>query len=72
MQPDYTAKELFFGPVLLKEKAPVFIKKWQHKLSKMEKILASLHQSDQDVTEKIREVTLEIEWIKEVFADAGK
>lgn len=72
VQPDYTAKELFFGPVLLKEKAPVFIKKWQHKLSKMEKILTSLHQSDQDVTEKIREVTLEIEWIKEVLEDAGK
>jgi tRNA (adenine22-N1)-methyltransferase len=38
----------------------------------MEKILTSLHQSDQDVTEKISEVTLEIEWIKEVLADAGK
>lgn len=69
---DYSPKELFFGPILLKEKAPIFIEKWQHKLGKMEKILASLHQSDQDVAEKIREVTEEIEWIKEVLADAGK
>lgn len=70
--PDYSAKELFFGPVLLVERSPIFIKKWQHKLSKSENILASLHQSDQDVAKKIEEVTQEIEWIKEVLADAGK
>jgi tRNA (adenine22-N1)-methyltransferase len=34
--------------------------------------LNSLHQSDQDVAEKIREVAQEIEWIKEVLAHAGK
>lgn len=71
-QPTYTDKEIFFGPVLLKTKAPVFVGKWQHKLNKQEKILNSLHQSDQDVAEKIREVMQEIEWIKEVLADAGK
>ncbi|MDT2760168.1 tRNA (adenine(22)-N(1))-methyltransferase [Enterococcus xiangfangensis] len=70
--PDYSAEELFFGPVLLVEKSPIFIKKWQHKLSKSETILASLHQSDQDVAEKIKEVAQEIEWIKEVLVDAGK
>ncbi|MBO0453467.1 tRNA (adenine(22)-N(1))-methyltransferase [Candidatus Enterococcus murrayae] len=69
---DYSAKELLFGPHLLIEKTPVFIEKWQHKLNKSKKILTSLHQSDQDVTEKIQEVALEIEWIKEVLADAGK
>lgn len=46
--------------------------KWQHKLDKSEKILASLHQSDQDVAKKIQEVAQEIEWIKEVLADARK
>lgn len=70
--PEYSAKELFFGPVLLNDKNTVFIAKWQHKLEKSEKILASLHQSDQDVAEKIQEVEQEIEWIKEVLADAGK
>ncbi|MBX8936554.1 tRNA (adenine(22)-N(1))-methyltransferase TrmK [Enterococcus gilvus] len=70
--PEYSAKELFFGPVLLNDKNAVFIAKWQHKLEKSEKILASLHQSDQDVAEKIQEVEQEIEWIKEVLADAGK
>lgn len=70
--PEYSAKELFFGPMLLKDKNAVFIAKWQHKLEKSEKILASLHQSDQDVAEKIQEVAQEIEWIKEVLADAGK
>lgn len=70
--PEYSAKELFFGPVLLNDKNAVFIAKWQHKLEKSEKILASLHQSDQDVAEKIQEVAQEIEWIKEVLADAGK
>lgn len=70
--PEYSAKELFFGPVLLNDKNAVFIAKWQHKLEKSEKILASLHQSDQDVAEKIQEVVQEIEWIKEVLADAGK
>lgn len=70
--PDYSDKELFFGPILLVEKNPVFIEKWQHKLIKTENILHSLHQSDQDVAEKIKEVAQEIEWIKEVLADAGK
>lgn len=70
--PEYSAKELFFGPMLLNDKNAVFIAKWQHKLEKSEKILASLHQSDQDVAEKIQEVAQEIEWIKEVLADAGK
>lgn len=70
--PEYSTKELFFGPVLLNDKNAVFIAKWQHKLEKSEKILASLHQSDQDVAEKIQEVVQEIEWIKEVLADAGK
>lgn len=70
--PDYSDRELFFGPALLVEKNPVFIEKWQHKLFKSENILNSLRQSDQDVSEKIREVEQEIEWIKEVLADAGK
>lgn len=70
--PEYSAKELFFGPMLLNDKNAVFIAKWQHKLEKSEKILASLHQSDQDVAEKIQEIAQEIEWIKEVLADAGK
>lgn len=69
---DYSDRELFFGPVLLVEKNPVFIEKWQHKLIKTENILNSLRQSDQDVSEKIREVEQEIEWIKEVLEDAGK
>lgn len=70
--PSYSARELFFGPILLEERNSVFQEKWQHKLVKSERILASLHQSDQDVAEKIREVAQEIEWIKEVLADAGK
>ncbi|MDT2820502.1 tRNA (adenine(22)-N(1))-methyltransferase TrmK [Enterococcus devriesei] len=70
--PKYTEKELFFGPILLQEHSPIFIEKWQHKLAKSEKILASLHQSDQDVADKIQAVSQEIEWIKEVLADAGK
>ncbi|MDU5334829.1 tRNA (adenine(22)-N(1))-methyltransferase TrmK [Enterococcus sp.] len=70
--PEYSDRELFFGPALLVEKSLVFIEKWQHKLIKTENILNSLRQSDQDVSEKIREVEQEIEWIKEVLADAGK
>ncbi|MDT2595887.1 tRNA (adenine(22)-N(1))-methyltransferase TrmK [Enterococcus dongliensis] len=70
--PEYSAKELFFGPVLLKEKNSIFLEKWRHKLIKSEKILASLRQSDQDVAKKIENVAQEIKWIKEVLADAGK
>lgn len=70
--PEYSAKELFFGPQLMQEKNPIFIEKWQHKLAKSERILASLYQSDQDVAGKIEAVTEEIAWIKEVLADAGK
>ncbi len=41
-------------------------------VGKKRKNLASLRQSDQDVAEKIQDVTQEIEWIKEVLDDAGK
>ncbi|WP_427814221.1 tRNA (adenine(22)-N(1))-methyltransferase [Enterococcus sp. 22-H-5-01] len=66
----YSLKELFFGPRLLQEKNQIFIEKWQHKLIKSEKILASLKRSDQDVADKIKEVEQEITWIQEVIASA--
>ncbi|MFC4771679.1 tRNA (adenine(22)-N(1))-methyltransferase [Enterococcus hermanniensis] len=66
----YSAKEVFFGPHLLQEQNKIFIEKWQHKLIKSEKILASLKRSDQDVADKIKEVEQEITWIQEVIASA--
>lgn len=64
----YSEKELFFGPHLMQEKNAVFIEKWQRKLAKSQKILASL-QAGQQTEAKIAAIKEEIQWIEEVLAE---
>lgn len=70
VQPEYSAKELYFGPHLLQARDPIFIKKWQHQLTKQAVILASLEKSTHAVESKKVQLQQEISWIKEVIAHA--
>lgn len=61
----YTEEELIFGPILLTERLPMFIKKWQKELDKNESILNQLEPSKN--TEKIKEIETKIQQIKRVI-----
>lgn len=65
---NYSEKDLFFGPILIEEKSPIFIKKWTHKLEKSQAILTNLKQG-QATDQKIHQLETEIAWIQEVLAD---
>lgn len=64
----YSDKDLFFGPLLIEEKNPIFIQKWTHKLEKSKSILTNLKQG-QATDQKIHQLETEIAWIQEVLAD---
>lgn len=65
---DYSEQELFLGPFLMLEKSSVFRKKWQRELKQRENVLQQLRQAENLPKEKIREITQQIEWIKEVLS----
>ncbi|GCF94525.1 SAM-dependent methyltransferase [Enterococcus florum] len=67
----YTSQELLFGPILMREKNSVFLKKWRRQLEKHQSVLNDLTQSSREVTDKIHEFQQEAEWIKEVLADGS-
>lgn len=64
----YTTQQLFFGPFLLKEKNPVFLKKWQHELKQRQRVVKELEKAKEPPAEKMNELKEQIEWIKEVLA----
>ena len=64
----YTNRQLFFGPFLLKEKNPVFYKKWQHELKQRQRVVKELEKAKEPPAEKMNELKEQIEWIKEVLA----
>lgn len=64
----YSEQELFLGPFLMLEKSSVFRKKWQRELKQRENVLQQLRQAENLPKEKIREITQQIEWIKEVLS----
>lgn len=59
-------KQLFFGPLLMKEKSEVFRKKWQAEKEKIEKILTQIENRDVD-HDKIRSFQRKLSWIEEVL-----
>lgn len=61
-----TAKEQMFGPYLMREVNPVFLKKWHRELNQRLKVKEQLAQSKNAHPEKIAELNQQIAWIKEV------
>jgi len=64
----YTAKELYFGPLLLQTRSPAFLLKWQHLLSRREKTLLDFAHARQPVPDnKVQTIKQEALWISEML-----
>ncbi|UCJ14788.1 tRNA (adenine(22)-N(1))-methyltransferase TrmK [Pseudomonas sp. MM211] len=65
----YSAEELYFGPLHLRERSPVFLAKWQRLLQLKQQTLSNFAQARQSVSdEKVRELAQQIRWITELLA----
>ena len=65
----YTAEELYFGPLLMREKAPAFVTKWQRMLRQKQQTLANFERArDAIPEEKRRDFDRQITWITQVLA----
>ncbi|CRM29518.1 tRNA (adenine(22)-N(1))-methyltransferase [Pseudomonas sp. 37 R 15] len=64
----YTEKQLYFGPLHLLERSPVFVAKWQRLLHQKQKTLASFEKARQSVPEeKIHGIARHIQWITQLL-----
>jgi len=65
----YTAEELYFGPLLMQQRSPVFLAKWQRILREKQKTLASLARAKQPVPEEMaRNIAQQARWITQLLA----
>ena len=65
----YSAEELYFGPLHLQARSPVFLAKWQRSLRQKQKTLASLEQARQTLPcAKRHELAQQIQWITALLA----
>ncbi|MBC3385466.1 tRNA (adenine(22)-N(1))-methyltransferase TrmK [Pseudomonas sp. SWRI179] len=65
----YTAEELYFGPLQLQARTPVFLAKWQRLLRQKQKTLISLAKARQAVPEeKLQEIARQVRWISALLA----
>lgn len=65
----YEEIELLLGPVLMKEKNPVFHEKWQREMNQWQQILKSLEgaHKDESILEKRNQLTTQIKDVEEVL-----
>jgi len=65
----YSAEQLYFGPLQLQARSPVFLAKWQRMLRLKQKTLASFTRAQQAVAEeKVEEIAQQVRWISELLA----
>jgi len=65
----YTAEELYFGPLQLQARTPIFLAKWQRLLRQKQKTLASFAKARQVVPEeKQQDIARQVRWITELLA----
>lgn len=65
----YTAEELYFGPLQMQARSPVFLGKWQRMLLEKQKVLASFARARQAVPEdKMQEIDQQARWITRLLA----
>lgn len=62
-------KQLFFGPYLMYEKSPVFIKKWTKEKDKILKTIKQMERSqNKNIQTKIRRFKEKVKWIEEAIS----
>lgn len=65
----YTAEELYFGPLQLQARSPVFLAKWQRILSAKQQTLTHFTRARQAVPEdKVQDVARQAQWITALLA----
>ncbi|WP_353742958.1 tRNA (adenine(22)-N(1))-methyltransferase TrmK [Pseudomonas fluorescens] len=65
---EYTAEELYFGPLQMQARSPAFLVKWQRKLRQKQKTLAQLARAQQAVPEeKVQDIARQARWISELL-----
>ncbi|WP_058542388.1 tRNA (adenine(22)-N(1))-methyltransferase [Pseudomonas fluorescens] len=65
----YTAEELYFGPLQLQARNPIFLAKWQRLLCQKQKTLTSFAKARQAVPEeKLQDIARQARWITELLA----
>ena len=68
---DYTAEQLYFGPLQMQARSAVFLDKWQRRLREKQKTLVHLGRARQAIPEeKVQELAQEVRWISELLASA--
>lgn len=65
----YSAKELLFGPYLLKDKNAIFKDKWEIERQNIERILEQVKKAKQTESAKINQFKMKLKWIEEVLKD---
>ncbi|XIF19739.1 MAG: tRNA (adenine(22)-N(1))-methyltransferase TrmK [Acetilactobacillus jinshanensis] len=63
----YNYQELVFGPLLLKQKSSVFIKKWQDEFRHLQVVIKQMKRSSHPPIKRIRKIQNRCELIKEVI-----
>lgn len=64
----YSAEQLYFGPVQMQARSPLFMAKWQRMLRQKQKTLASFERARQAVPEdKAQEIAQQARWITELL-----
>ncbi|MBB6286320.1 MULTISPECIES: tRNA (adenine(22)-N(1))-methyltransferase [unclassified Pseudomonas] len=65
----YSAEQLYFGPLQMQARSPVFLAKWQRMLRQKQKTLASFEHARQAVPEdKVAEIARQARWITALLA----
>jgi len=65
---EHRAKQMMFGPLLLKEKSNLFYKKWSNELKHLQRIYKQMKQANQS-NPRLDIFLEQIRWIEEVLAD---
>ncbi|MHC8314663.1 tRNA (adenine(22)-N(1))-methyltransferase [Pseudomonas sp. LB3P31] len=65
----YSPEELYFGPLQMQARSPLFLAKWQRLLQQKHKTLSSFAHARQAVPqEKVQDLALQARWITELLA----
>ena len=65
----YSAEQLYFGPLQMQARSPLFLGKWQRMLVEKRKVLSNLAQARQAVPEaRMEEIAQQARWISELLA----
>lgn len=66
--PTEMEKQLLFGPILMKEKSPVFFKKWKMEKQKLIKVIHQMKNAKNIDYEKLAQYETQLKWMEEILS----